>query len=83
MQGEGLLQKRGAGFESAFVDDGAGLARLAGLVRHLDFESIIDLVGEGIRQAYDVGTVYIAVYDKDTNLMVVHRLVGDKGHRGD
>ena len=34
MQGEGLLQKRGAGFESAFVDD--GVLGIAGQVQHFD-----------------------------------------------
>src|SRR4051794_11709319 len=40
-----------------------------GLVRNLDYQSIIELVGEGIRTAYDLDTIYIATYDAATNLI--------------
>ena len=40
-----------------------------GLVRHLDFASIIELVGEGIRKAYEADALYIASYDAATNVI--------------
>ncbi len=40
-----------------------------GLVRELDFQAIIDLVGEKIRQDFKVEDMYIAMYDADSNIM--------------
>ncbi|MFN8433539.1 MAG: GAF domain-containing protein [Anaerolineales bacterium] len=40
-----------------------------GLVRELNFQAIIDLVGEKIRQDFKVEDMYIAMYDADTNMM--------------
>ena len=40
-----------------------------GLVQHLDFASIIELVGEGIRKAYEADALYIASYDAATNVI--------------
>ena len=40
-----------------------------GLVRELDFQAIIDLVGEKIRQDFKVEDMYIGMYDADTNIM--------------
>ena len=40
-----------------------------GLVQHLDFEAIIELVGEGIREAYDASTMFVALYDATTNVI--------------
>jgi GAF domain-containing protein/DNA-binding response OmpR family regulator/anti-sigma regulatory factor (Ser/Thr protein kinase) len=40
-----------------------------GLVRELDFQAIIDLVGEKIRQDFKVEDMYIAMYDEANNLL--------------
>ncbi|HMU94615.1 MAG TPA: GAF domain-containing protein, partial [Anaerolineales bacterium] len=40
-----------------------------GLVRELDFQAIIDLVGEKIRQDFKVEDMYIAMYDEASNLL--------------
>ena len=40
-----------------------------GLVRELDFQAIIDLVGEKIRQDFQVNDMYIALYDAPTNIL--------------
>ncbi|MFL5687911.1 MAG: GAF domain-containing protein, partial [Chloroflexota bacterium] len=40
-----------------------------GLVRHLDFASIIELVGEGIREAYAATSMFVALYDSTTNVI--------------
>jgi PAS domain S-box-containing protein len=40
-----------------------------GLVRELDFQSIIDLVGEKIRTVFKVDDMYIALYDHATNIL--------------
>ena len=57
-------QLRQRNVELALIDE---IGR--GLVKHLDFDAIIELVGEGIREAYDAGTMYIALYDAATNLI--------------
>jgi GAF domain-containing protein/DNA-binding response OmpR family regulator/anti-sigma regulatory factor (Ser/Thr protein kinase) len=40
-----------------------------GLVRELNFQAIIDLVGEKIRQDFKVEDMYIAMYDEASNLL--------------
>ena len=35
----------------------------------MDFASITELVGEGIREAYDANTMYVALYDAATNVI--------------
>jgi GAF domain-containing protein/DNA-binding response OmpR family regulator/tetratricopeptide (TPR) repeat protein len=40
-----------------------------GLVRELDFQAIIELVGEKIRQDFKVNDLYIAMYDEASNIM--------------
>jgi GAF domain-containing protein len=40
-----------------------------GLVRELDFQAIIDLVGEKIRQDFNVEDMYIALYDAESNVI--------------
>src|SRR3954471_396737 len=40
-----------------------------GLVKHLDFEAITELVGEGIREAYDANSMFVALYDPTTNVI--------------
>ena len=40
-----------------------------GLVQHMDFAEIIELVGEGIREAYDASTMYVSLYDPATNVV--------------
>jgi GAF domain-containing protein len=39
-----------------------------GLVRELDFQAIIDLVGEKIRQEFKVEDMYIGLYDEASNI---------------
>ncbi len=41
-----------------------------GLVRELDYESIIELVGEEIRRVFEVDQMYIGMYDRTTNTIV-------------
>jgi PAS domain S-box-containing protein len=41
-----------------------------GLVRALDFQSIIDLVGRKIRTVFKVDDMYIGLYDRASNIMV-------------
>src|SRR5690349_3479102 len=40
-----------------------------GLVRHLEFDAIIQLVGARIAQAYDVRSIFIALYDAAANVI--------------
>jgi len=40
-----------------------------GLVRELDFQAIIDLVGEKIRKEFKVEDLYIGLYDEVSNIM--------------
>ncbi|MBK7450097.1 MAG: GAF domain-containing protein [Anaerolineales bacterium] len=40
-----------------------------GLVRELDFQAIIELVGEKIRQDFKVNDMYIAMHDEASNIM--------------
>ncbi|MCO6451639.1 MAG: GAF domain-containing protein [Caldilineales bacterium] len=40
-----------------------------GLVRELDFGAIIDLVGEKIRQEFDVDDMYIGLYDAENEIL--------------
>ncbi|HCK65799.1 MAG TPA: hypothetical protein DHW49_06005, partial [Anaerolineae bacterium] len=40
-----------------------------GLVRELDFQAIIDLVGEKIRREFKVEDMYIALYDSKSNIL--------------
>ncbi|MBL8097592.1 MAG: GAF domain-containing protein, partial [Anaerolineales bacterium] len=40
-----------------------------GLVRELDFQAIIDLVGEKIRKEFKVEDMYIALYDSKSNII--------------
>jgi GAF domain-containing protein len=40
-----------------------------GLVRELDFQAIIDLVGEKIRKEFKVEDLYIGLYDEASNIM--------------
>ncbi len=40
-----------------------------GLVRELDFQAIIDLVGEKIRQDFKVEDMYIGLYDASTDIL--------------
>ncbi len=40
-----------------------------GLVRELNFQSIIDLVGEKIRQVFEVEDMFIGMFDRTTNIL--------------
>jgi signal transduction histidine kinase/DNA-binding response OmpR family regulator/HPt (histidine-containing phosphotransfer) domain-containing protein len=55
-----------------------------GLVRHLEFDAIIELVGERIGQAYDVQSLFIATFDPSTNLISFpfERFEGRRIHTG-
>jgi PAS domain S-box-containing protein len=39
------------------------------LATQLDFQAIIDLVGDNIREIFEADTTYIALYDRETNLI--------------
>jgi PAS domain S-box-containing protein len=39
------------------------------LAQQLDFQAIIDLVGERVRAIFDASNLYIALYDRQTNLI--------------
>ena len=41
----------------------------AGLASKLDFQGIIDLVGDKLREVFDTGDIGIRTYDKKTNLV--------------
>ena len=41
----------------------------AALARQLDFEAITELVGERVRQLFQVRSIFIAIYDPATNLI--------------
>jgi len=51
-----------------------------GLVRELDFQSIIDLVGEKIRTVLKIEDMYIGLYDSVTNILSIPFLIehGDR-----
>ncbi len=50
------------------------------LARQLDFQAIIDLVGDKIREIFEADTTYISVYDRQTNLIHAPYYV-ERGHR--
>src|SRR5438876_4508279 len=39
------------------------------LAKQLDFQAIIDLVGERLRMMFDANNLYVALYDADTNVI--------------
>jgi GAF domain-containing protein len=51
-----------------------------GLAQQLDFQAIIDLVGEKIRDVFQSQVVSISIYDKKTD-MIFHRYVFETGQR--
>ena len=52
------------------------------LAKQLDYQAIIDLVGENIRQIFKADTAYIARYDRQSQLVHFPYYV-EKGHRHD
>jgi GAF domain-containing protein len=43
----------------------------------LDLESLLNVIGEQVRQIFDVQNVYIALYDKDTQLISLPYFIND------
>jgi len=52
------------------------------LARQLDFQAIIDLVGDKVREIMDAPVVTISLFDQETNL-IHHRYVVERGQRFD
>ena len=52
----------------------------AGLVLELDFQAIIDLIGEKIRAIFDAQATLISLYDRGTN-EIDHRYMVERGQR--
>jgi GAF domain-containing protein len=52
----------------------------AGLVLKLEFQTIIDLVGEKIREIFDAQAVLISLYKRETN-EIDHRYLVERGQR--
>ncbi|MGD2147752.1 MAG: GAF domain-containing protein [Anaerolineae bacterium] len=50
-----------------------------GLARQLDFQTIIRLVGDTLRDVYGGANTYIALYDKDTNFVEIPYWVDEQG----
>ena len=50
------------------------------LSKQLDFQAILDLVGERVGEIFGADTTYIALYDPETNMIVWPYYV-DRGHR--
>jgi PAS domain S-box-containing protein len=53
-----------------------------GLAAQLDFQAIIDLVGEQVRQIFQADTTYIAILDRRANWISIPYYV-ERGHRHD
>ncbi len=54
-----------------------------GLARRLDFQGIIDLVGDKLREVFGGVTTSIALYDETSNMVEIPYCVGDQGQRID
>ncbi|MBK7110012.1 MAG: GAF domain-containing protein [Bacteroidetes bacterium] len=52
-----------------------------GLAKQLDFQSIVDLVGEKIREVFNAQIVSISTYDNSNSEFVHHRYVVEKNNR--
>ncbi len=52
-----------------------------GLARQLDFQAIIDLVGDKLREVFGGANTFIALYDGKSNLIEIPYWVGDQGQR--
>ncbi len=52
-----------------------------GLARQLDFQAIIDLVGDKLREVFGGVSTFIALYDEASNRIEVPYFLGDQGQR--
>ena len=52
-----------------------------GLAKELDLQAIVDVVGEKLRQTFGGQSTFIALYDRQTDLLDFPYWVGDQGQR--